>query len=337
MRSSQVTIKDIAKALSVSPSTVSRALKDHPDISPETKKAVNDLAKELNYHPNMVALGLRKNKTFTIGIIVPELVHFFFSTVVSGIEDIAYSKGYNVIICQSKESYDREVIDARALTNMRVDGLLVSISKETTIYDHFQEIIEDEIPLVLFDRVTHQLNTSKVVCDDYNGAYTAVQHLIDLGRKEIVHIAGPENLLISRERLRGYRDALEKNGIAVNKVLIMEGGEGDYQSIKDRTTEFIKSGQKFDGIFGNNDMAALGAMLAIKDVGLKIPEDVAIVGYSDWQFSSLVQPQLTTVSQSGFEMGQEAAKILIEQIESKEPMPPQIKTIKTKLIKREST
>ena len=337
MKSSQVTIKDIAKALSVSPSTVSRALKDHPDISPETKQAVNDLAKELNYHPNMVALGLRKNKTFTIGIIVPELVHFFFSTVVSGIEDIAYSKGYNVIICQSKESYDREVIDVRALTNMRVDGLLASISKETTKYEHFQEILDDEIPLVLFDRVTHQLNTSKVIVDDYNGAFKAVQHLLDLGRKRVVHIAGPENLLISRERLRGYRDALEKNGIAVDKELIMEGGESDYKAIKERTINFLQSGHKFDAIFGNNDMAALGAMLAVKEHGLKIPEDVAIVGYSDWQFSSLVEPQLTTVSQSGFEMGQEAAKMLIEEIESKEPTTPKIKTIKTQLIKREST
>ena len=194
MKYNQVTIKDIARELGISPSTVSRALKDHPDISPETKKAVNELADKLNYQPNIVALSLRQSKTNTIGVIIPEIVHFFFSTVISGIEDVAYSAGYNVIITQSNESLQREKTDIKALFNSRVDGMLISLSRETSNFEHIDSILAKGVPMVFFDRVYDTANASKVIVDDLSGAKDATQHLIDQGCKRIAHLEGPPNL-----------------------------------------------------------------------------------------------------------------------------------------------
>jgi LacI family transcriptional regulator, galactose operon repressor len=221
-----VTIKDLAKELDISPSTVSRALKDHPDISPETKRLVKQLAEQMNYKPNLIAQGLRKSKTNTIGVIVPELIHFFFSTVISGIENVAYARGYNVILCQSDENYDREVTDTRALWNSRVDGMLVSLSRQTIKFDHFQELLDEELPMVFFDRITDELKTSQVIVDDYLGAYKAVELLINKGCKKIVHLAGPENLEISKNRLKGYSDALESHDLVVDQQYIYPCAEG---------------------------------------------------------------------------------------------------------------
>src|SRR6478752_56464 len=317
MKYNQVTIKDIARELGISPSTVSRALKDHPDISPATKKAVNELAEKLNYQTNIVALSLRQSKTNTLGVIIPELVHFFFSTVISGIEDVAYSAGYNVIITQSNESFAREAINIKALFNSRVDGMLISLSRETGTFDHLEGILAKGVPMVFFDRIYDNGNSSMVIVDDLSGAKDATRHLIEQGCKRIAHLEGPPNLAISKQRLEGYLEALKDNNIPVNKSIIMECPLGTIEEGKKATEKLLAMSEPPDAIFATNDPAAMGAMQAIKEAGLKIPKDIAVVGFSNWFFSALLEPPLTSVDQPGFEMGQEAAKLLIRQIEIK--------------------
>lgn len=341
MKYIQVTIKDIARELGISPSTVSRALKDHPDISPETKKAVNELAEKLNYQPNIVALNLRQSKTNTLGVIIPEIVHFFFSTVISGIEDVAYSAGYNVILAQSNESLEREKTDIKALFNSRVDGMLMSISRETTSFDHIESIISKGVPIVFFDRVYNNDQLSKVVVDDLEGAKEATLHLIEQGCKRIAHLEGPPNLTISTQRLEGYLQALKQHKIPVSKELIQLCPFGSIEEGKLATEKLLNLKNPPDAIFASNDPAAMGAMQAIKERGLKIPHDIAVVGFSNWLFSSMMEPPMTTVDQPGFEMGQEAARLLIRHIEMTEKddaeVTPETKVLKTKLIVRASS
>lgn len=341
MKYNQVTIKDIARELGISPSTVSRALKDHPDISPETKKAVNELAEKLNYQPNIVALSLRQSKTNTIGVVIPEIVHFFFSTVISGIESVAYEAGYNVILTQSNESFEREATDLKALFNSRVDGMLISISRETQNYEHIESILAKEVPIVFFDRMYTNPNTSKVIVDDYVGAHEAVLHLIQQGCKRIAHLESAPGLAIAEDRKRGYLDALTENGLPADESLIMICPTGSLEEGKAAAEKLLKFKPRPDAIFANNDMLAMGAMLAIKQNGLKIPDDVALVGFSNWFFSALMDPPLSSVDQPGFEMGQEAAKLLIRQIEKQgkddEAISPETRVLKTRLIIRESS
>lgn len=341
MKFNQVTIKDIARELGISPSTVSRALKDHPDISVATKKAVNELADKLNYQPNIVALNLRQKKTNTIGVIIPEIVHFFFSTVISGIEDVAYTAGYNVILAQSNESYQREITDMKALFNSRVDGMLLSISRETTNFDHIESIISKGVPIVFYDRMYNSPNSSKVIVDDYAGAKEAVNHLISQGCKKIAHINGSPNLIISIDRFRGYTEALQENKLEVDEELIVNCQSGTFEEGKRAANKLLSQKNIPDAIFAGNDPMAMGAMMAIKEKGLKIPQDVAIVGFSNWFFGELMDPSLTTVDQPGFEMGQEAARLLIRQIEMKDKEDfdpqPETKILKTRLVIRNSS
>jgi len=339
VKSTNITIKDLAKKLSISASTVSRALKDHPDISIATKKAVNELAKQLNYQPNTIALSLKQSKTNTIGVIIPEIAHFFFSTVVSGIEDIAYSNGYNVIITQSNESYAKEVIDTQALFNSRVDGMLVSVARDTKNYDHFTQLIQREMPFVFFDRVVEGVNACKVIVDDEQGAYEATQHLIEQGYKRIAHLAGPQNLIISQNRLNGYKAAIADNKYMIDDRIIRTCGLGTYEEAEQITNELLDAPLPPDAIFANNDVAAYGAMTAIKKRKMKIPEEIAIVGFSNWRFSGLIEPALSSVTQPGFKMGQEATKLLLKQIEMSddEQLTTETITLKTNLLVRESS
>lgn len=338
MRATQTTIKDIAKELDISPSTVSRALKDHPDISLRTKEVVKKLARKLHYQPNTIALSLRKSRTNTIGVIIPEIVHFFFSTAISGIEEVAYSAGYNVIICQSNESYEREVTDTKTLFNSRVDGLLISISRETKNFDHFKDVHESGVPLVFFDRVCDEIESSKVIVDDEEGAYQAVKHLTDQGRMRIAHLEGPENLLISQNRLAGYKRALVEAGISVDNALVINCGHGNEEEGQKCARKLFSLKNPPDAIFANNDIAAFGAMLEAKERGIKIPDDLSIVGFSNWAFSRLIEPSLSSVSQPGIEMGREAAKLLIDEIESDNETPDyKTKVLKTKLLLRRSS
>jgi len=342
MKFNQVTIKDIARELGISPSTVSRALKDHPDISSETKKAVNQLAEKLNYQPNIVALNLRQKKTNTIGVIIPELVHFFFSTVIAGVEDVAYQAGYNVILTQSNESYQREVLDVKALFNSRVDGMLLSVSRETTNFDHIEYILSKGVPIVFYDRMYNNPNSSKVIVDDYVGAKEAVMHLIEQGCKRIAHLQGAPNLIISKDRLRGYQDALIEKQLEVRDSYTITCPEGSVEEGKKAARKLLALANPPDALFCNNDPMAMGAMMAIKEKGLKIPHDIALVGFSNWSYGEMMEPSLTTVDQPGFEMGQEAARLLIRQIETKDredgaEVAPETKVLKTRLVVRESS
>jgi len=340
MRRTQVTIKDIARELGISPSTVSRALKGHPDISSETKKQVTALAEKLNYQPNNIALSLRQKKTNTIGVVIPELIHFFFSTVISGIEDVAYDAGYNVIIAQSNESYEREVTDTRALFNSKVDGMIISISRDTKDFSHFRNLFDNGIPLVFFDRVCDGIDTDKIIIDDMEAADEATQHLIDQGSKRIIHLAGPLNLLIGQKRLQGYKQALTRNNIPVDEKYIIDCGEGAEEEARQIILSFLdENNQKPDGIFATNDVAAIGAMMALRERGIKIPEEVAVVGFGNWRFSAMTDPPLSTVEQPGYEMGKEAALHLIHQIEldNDDEFEPKTKVLKTSVIARQSS
>jgi LacI family transcriptional regulator len=336
MRSNQITIKDIARILGISPSTVSRALKDHPDINSDTKKAVNELANKLKYQPNAVALSLKNSRSNTIGIIIPEIVHYFFSSVISGIEDIASQRGYTVIICQSNESFDREVANAKALLSHRVDGILISVSKQTNTFNHFQNLQEGGIPLVFFDRIAPEINADQVIIDDIEASYDATRHLIENGCKRIAHFAGPQSLLIGRNRLQGYINALTEAGLPVDNRLIIQADT--FEKARNTVGLMLDSGIVPDGIFAVNDMTAIGAMQTIQKRGLRIPEDVSIVGFSDGYLSGVTDPHLSSVDQHGYEMGTMAAEMLFKRILSDEgEYIPEIKTLKANLIVRGSS
>lgn len=332
----QVTIKDIAKILGISVSTVSRALKDHPDINADTKREVQELAKRLNYSPNTIALSLRNRKSFSIGIIIPEIVHHFFSSVISGIEQVANQNGYNIIIMQSNESYEREVSIAQTAMNTRIDGVLISMSKTTHEYKHFQELQKAGIPIVFFDRICGAIDTDRVVVDDFQGAYSAVEHLISTGCKRIAHLSAPQHLQIAQKRQLGYVQALKDHHLPVEEELIIAcDNQVDAKIIGKQLMEMKN---RPDGIFAVNDMTAAGAMYAVKRAGFRVPEDVAVCGFTDGQISTLTDPTLTTVSQHGEEMGRVAAELLLKRVKAEDrSYPTQTKVLKTNLIIRDST
>ncbi len=335
MKSSQVTIKDIARELGISPSTVSRALKDHPDISQETKRLVNELAARYNYKPNIIALSLRNQRSNVIGVVIPEIVHYFFSSVISGIEEVANEHGYSVMISQSAEDYNREVAACDAFLNGIIDGVLVSVSKETTDYSHFLRFEEEGIPIVFFDRVVDEVQADRVIIDDFDGAYQATEHLIVQGRRKIVHFAGPQNRLIGQNRLNGYLKAMRDNGVVIDERLIIPCDT--FQSALVETQKLIDSGLRFDSIFTVNDFTAAGAMKVLLRNGYRIPQDIAVVGFGDDQTSLMVEPTLTTVNQPGFEMGKKAMEQLIRRITQTKQDPPVTEILKTQLIVRESS
>lgn len=335
MRSNQVTIKDIARELGISPSTVSRALKDHPDISIETKNAVKDLAKKLNYQPNAIALSLKHSKSFTIGVIIPETVHYFFSTVISGIEDVAYEAGYNIMICQSSELYDREKSNANMLYSNRVDGLLVSIAKETRDFDHFKFFQQNNIPVVCFDRSTKELNCDQIVIDDYSAALNITEFLIKRGHKNLVHLAAPQHLAIGLNRKKGFEDALKKHGLPYSDKQVILADQFDKAT--EIVEDLIQKGDLPDGIFAANDLTALGAMRALKKHKIKIPEEIGIAGFGNGQNAVLTDPPLTTIDQNGYLMGKKAAETLLDRIKNgTENISTKNHVIDTELVIRES-
>ena len=330
-----ITIIDIAKKLGISPSTVSRALSDHSGIKTETKELVKRTAEELRYSPNPSAQNLKSNRTTTIGVIVPEIKHDFFSSAISGIEEVAYHSGYTIIVCQSNESYEREVLNTSVLMHHRVAGVVVSISQNTKSGEHFQDLLRRKIPLVFFDRVCDDIKASKVVIDDYKSAYDAVTYLIKKGYKRIAHFAGPKGVGIYEKRLRGYVDAIKDNQIVLNDGLMLHAGL-DAQNGYDAMDSLFKSNTIPDAIFTVNDPVALGACKRVKEAGLKIPGDVAAVGFSNNVVTSVADPPLTTVDQFPFEMGKRATEILILTIDNG-MIEPRTIVMDTKLILREST
>ena len=308
------TIRDIAKKLKISTSTVSRALNDHPDIKQSTKDQVKNLAKKLKYSPNSIARSLKSNISNVIGVIVPEIEHDFFASAISGIEEVAYHSGYTILVCQSNESFEREIVNTNALMNQRVAGLIVSISQSTKNGNHFQELIDRGIPIVFFDRICNDVSANKVVIDDAKSAFNAVTHLISRGKKNIAHLAGPKELEICRQRLQGYKEAL-KAKLPISNKMICYGGlhEADGYNSMDN---LLKNKIVPDAIFAVNDPVAIGAYQRIKEAGLKIPKDIAIVGFSNNRITSLVDPPMTTVNQPSFDMGKKSAEVLIELIEN---------------------
>lgn len=330
-----VTIKDIAKALNLSTSTVSRALRDSYEINPETKRLVLEYAEKLNYRPNPIALSLKENRSRSIGIIVPEIANHFFSQAINGIEAIAYNRGYHVVIFQSHESYEREVINVQHIITRRVDGLLISLSGHTTDVSHLKELSQNGLPIVLFDRITDEIDTHKVVADNYEGAFKAVEHLILRGRKRIAVIASLPWLSITQERLAGYKAALEKHHIPVDESLIRYCDFGIDEA--DKTVELLL-GFKPDAFFIGSDRLALGCLAALKERKIDIPKDIALLGFTNLSVAGLLDPPLTVVSQPAFEIGHTAADLLLDLIEKKQrALPFQTIKLPTELIIRASS
>lgn len=334
----KTTIHEIAKALGIDSSTVSRALNDNDRVKAKTKKRVLDKAQELGYTRNMLASNLRRNKSNTIGVIVPRISRHFFSSTIAGIEEMAYKAGYNVIICQSLEEVDRERKILRNLMASRVDGILISVSMETHDNSHLTECFENGTPLVFFDRhITDMRQTGKVLIDDVQGGFEATEHLIQQGCKRIVLFTAPLDVEIYINRHKGYRSALEKYNLHYdeNLVFVSKLLEEDGYRLAGRVLEEFSD---IDGIFSTNDIAAIGAMKYLKSVGRKIPEDIAIVGFSNEPTSAVIEPSLTTVDQSGEEIGRLACKLLLDYFENGNTLEND-KTIilQPKLIVRDST
>ncbi len=307
-----LTIKDIARNLGVSISTVSRALKDHPDISTETKQLIKAYAEQVNYRPNVLALSLRRQKTNTIGLIIPAIVHHFFSSVISGIEDLAYKEGYNLIICQSNENQHREAINLQTLMDHRVDGILISLSKTTQVFDHFREAIDNGIPLVFFDRVCEELESDKVITDDFEGGRIATNHLISRGCKNIIHLAAPQQLMIGKNRRNGYCEALKSNGLEIREDRILKCDTPE--EVQTLRNHILDLAHDIDGIFAVNDSTAIAAIQILQKNDYRIPEDIAVIGYGDGPNATIIRPELTTVIQKGYEMGRESIKLLLQRL-----------------------
>lgn len=336
MKNSQVTIRDLALKLGVSISTVSRALRNASNVDPVKKKNVLELAERLHYQPNRVAQNLRIKRTNTLGVVVPQINLHFFSSVISGIQAYAANHNYGVMICQSLESLSVEQSNIQMLVANRVDGLLISLSSETDSYEHLQTLLDKRIPVVLFDRVTESVHANKVIVDDRDGASKATSYLIQTGCKTIAYIGGPEHLYISNQRLRGYIDALQRNGIAVDADLIFHCHDLKREVV--RVTDQLLSGSKRpDAILCLNDPVAIQVMQVLKSRNIRIPEGISVIGFTNEPVSQFIEPSLTTVSQPAEEIGRVAAALFIEQMEAAEDFEPVTRTLATELLIRKST
>lgn len=331
-----ITITDLAELLNLSASTVSRALRDHPDISDETKERVQTAADQANYQPNLIAQSLQNRRSNNIGVIVPEIRNSFFSTVIGGIEDLAYESGYTIMVCQSNDTFQRERINTRALAANRVAGMLVSTSQETTSFDHFKQVISQDVPIVLFDRVVEELAVPKVVVDDFNGAYRAVSHLIKTGRTRIAHLTGSNSLYVGRKRREGYEAALRGHGLPVRDDYIIRGGYHEEDGRRG-AMKLLELSEMPDGLFAINDPVALGASVYLQDQRVRIPEQIGIVGFSDNPNASLIRPALTTINQPAYDIGKTAASILLDILNGRMEKQDITIMLKTKLVVRDST
>ncbi len=336
-RRHQTTIIDIARELGVSNSTVSRALHNHPDINPDTRKAIMATAQALDYQPNQLAHSLVKSRTNTVGIIVPEFLTQFFPNIIVGAQKVLRQAGYHLMIMQSGESYDIEVANTKALLANRVDGLLVSMSHETNNYDHFHSFEKRDIPVVYFNRVIEGIGTHKVVADDYRGALLAVEHLIGHGYRRVAHLGGPPNLLISQERLRGYREALQKHGLPLVPELVIHG-DFTAQKAAIYAQHLMDLAEPPDAIFAVNDPTAIEIMTLAKARGLRVPQDLGVVGFSDDPISVHIGSGLTTVKQPTAQMGEVAAAMILGLIQGEgESLLPKTEILQAELVIRGSS
>ena len=335
---SKTTIHDIASKLNITASTVSRALNNNPRISEDTRKAVQKTAKQLNYQPNNIAAALRNGKSHIIGVVVPTVNRNFFASVVRGIEEIANKLNYKVIICQSYDNYDTEVQTIDALFSARVDGIIVSMGKNTEDFSHFKRAQDKGIPLLLFDRTTDELEASQVMIDDYLGAYKTVEHLIKQGCKRIAHFTSPKKVSIFKERMRGYVEALKDNGIPFLEELVVESNlqlEDGRKSME----QLLKLDILPDAVFSSSDYGAMGAMQVLKENKIKIPEEIALAGFSNEPFTSFTDPPLTSIDQLSIPMGNVIAELFFEHLQQEGPKKNvnQKIVLKPELIIRESS
>ncbi|MBP2831447.1 LacI family DNA-binding transcriptional regulator [Aquimarina sp. U1-2] len=338
MNSKKTTIHDIAEKLNITASTVSRALNNNPRISEATKKAVLTMAKDLNYQPNNLAAALRKGKSQLIGIIVPRINRSFFSAVVRGVEEVANQLNYRVVVSQSLETVENEIAVVNTLLNARVDGIIVSlVGEKSTDYEHYENVTKKGVPLVLFDRTTTEIGTSQVIIDDYLGAYMATEHLIKQGCTKIAHFTHKKRFNIYNERYRGYVEALKNHNIPFNESLVCEGNM-QLEDGRNCTKRLLDTDNDFDAIFSSSDYAIMGAMQVLKERNVKIPEEVALVGFSNEPFTSFTDPPLTSVNQFPIEMGQAAAELFFEMLNStKKKLIPQKTVLQPELIVRASS
>jgi DNA-binding LacI/PurR family transcriptional regulator len=333
----QATIKDIAKKLHISASTVSRALSDHPDISRETKEKVQALAREMDYHPNTIAKSLQQKQSQVIGVVVPQVKHYFFASIMSGITDVAYQAGYTVMICQSNENFEREKINIDVLLSHRVAGLLISVSSSTHSCEHFQRLKRRGIPLVFFDRVCTEIDASTVVVDDYDGAFHATEYLIGKNYRRIGHLGGPEYLSIARLRFEGFRDALMKHGRTIRSDWVIRGGLNEEDGGESISRLLDQTRELPDALFCVTDPVAMGALVRLKERGIAVPGDMAIVGFTDNPMAEMIEPALTTVRQPAYDIGKTAAEMLLDQIRNRSHRTAAVhKVLKTELIVRKS-
>lgn len=335
-----ITLKEIATELGISITTVSKALKNYPDVSAKTKKAVIDLAQTLHYTPNSFAVNLRTKESKTIGLIIPEVVHHFFSNVVNAIIDEAEKNGYLVIILQSNESLELEKKQVELLINKRVDGIIMSLSNESNNDDHIKEIINRNIPFVMFDKINKLTPCSKVIIDDQKAAFNAVQHLIDTGCKKIAHIRGPLNPQNSIDRYIGYKKALEKNNIPFDSKLVYTCEKVTFEEGLEFAKQIMKDNPDIDGIFAITDLVAIGVLTYFNNNAIKVPDQVAVIGFSNWFMSQVLTPKLSSVEQPSQEMGIASFNLLMEEmICHKEGIPFKPRTIEldTSTVIRESS
>lgn len=339
MKFEALTIKDIAKALGLSTSTVSRALRDSHEISPETKKLVIEYAEKNNYKPNPIAQSLKERRSRSIGVIVCEIANSYFSQVINGIESIAYTNGYNVIISQSQESFDREMINLQYLTSRSVDGLIISVSTETRDFSYLKELHEKGLPIVFFDRIVDEINTHKVIAGNYQAAYDAVTHLIQNGHRRIAAVSNPEILSITKERLAGYKAAMADAGLSTDESLIkycLHGGMIPAE-VETAVEELLAMKEIPDAIFASADKLTTGSLRTIKAKGLRVPDDISLIGFSNTDLTELLDPPLSIIKQPAFEMGKVAMKLLLELIESKRPVTSfETRVLPAELLLRES-
>jgi DNA-binding LacI/PurR family transcriptional regulator len=339
MKPGKITIKDIARHLNISTATVSRAMRGMHDIHPDTRKAVLDLAKEWDYQPNLMALNLVKSKTKTLGVIVPNLNYYYFSEVLSRIEDAAHAKGYSVLIGQSKESFEREKKNVEDLMHGQVDGLIISLSRDTVDVEHLQHLQRRGIPLVFFDRHTDLIEAPAVIVDNSKAAHKGVCHLIENGYKRIAYMAGPPNLLISNQRLTGYKDALSEAGLDFHEHYVLHN---DYmpETTRANVLSLLQLPAPPDAILCVSDRIAFTTIHQIKVSGRKVPEDIGIVSFNDDPMCALFTPSLTSVAQPIEDIGNQTVQLLIRQIklqQTGEGLPSELVVLPTQLMIRESS
>lgn len=334
-------MRDIARDLGISVATVSRALNDSPRISVSQRECIKAYAKEHNFCPNVIGEALRHTRSQpmkVIGVIIPEFVHYYFSSILSGIEEEARSRGYRVMVAQSNERYDKEVAICDDFHKNKVCGIIVSQAKDTRQYDHFRQLMDNGVPLVFYDRICTGVNGSRVVVDDYNGAYTAVTHLIDTGCERIAFYGSPMNLELSKNRYNGYRDALTKNGLKLNDALVrICDNRAEAEAI---TPEILSlpDDERPDAFFAINDDTAIGILYTAKRMGFSIPDEISICGFTNGERAVACDPMLTTVEQRGVAVGEEAANILISQVEGSLPRNEvAMRVVRTRLVVRGTT